>query len=208
MGCQVSSIWKDNFAYDRERVDVSWELKPMETAVPCQGELCPRGSSDVLCRVWPGQSLRAVGRAVSVPVLSMLCPSRMLSWSRDGAEAELDRWAQTFCGISCSSAPCNQVEPPSRHPWIQSQALLLCDLITDSNSCCLQLNCPVSHCTRPSDLSGDGSLTSGLCFLGCWIVFVPRWCCGCAGGDCNYALSIFILLNHFCTTWSDVFFTF
>lgn len=30
MGCQVSNIWKDNFAYDRERVDVSLELEPVE----------------------------------------------------------------------------------------------------------------------------------------------------------------------------------
>lgn len=30
MGCQVSNIWKNNFAYDRERVDVSLELEPVE----------------------------------------------------------------------------------------------------------------------------------------------------------------------------------
>lgn len=110
VGCQVSSVGKDHFAYGRERVDVSLELQAAEIAVPwacaCQGELCPPGSSR--CSLQQGW-----GRAVPILVFSMPCPSGMLSWSSAGGEAEQDRWAQTFCGVSCSSSPCSQVKPPS-----------------------------------------------------------------------------------------------
>lgn len=123
---------------------------------------------DVLCRSLTWAKLWA--GTVSILVLSMLCPSRMLSWSSGGGEAELDRWAQTFRGVPCSSARCNQVEPPSCHQWMWSQALQLSDLITDFNSCCLQLNYPVSRCTMPSELFGGWILTSGLYLLRCCLL--------------------------------------
>lgn len=34
MGCQVSNVGKDNSTYDREGVEVSLELQPLEIAVP------------------------------------------------------------------------------------------------------------------------------------------------------------------------------
>lgn len=61
MGCQVSNIWKDNFAYDKERVDVSLELKPVKIAVhwacAMPGWALPSWQFEMFSAgVWPGQS--------------------------------------------------------------------------------------------------------------------------------------------------------
>lgn len=173
MGCQVSNIWKDNFAYDGERVDVSLELKPVRIAVlwacAMPGWALPSWQFQMFSAgIWPGQSC---GQR-QCP--SLCCPCSVPPGCSPGAVVEEK---QSCTGghrpsvVSPAPVPsCNQVEPPSCHQWTWSQALQLSDLITDFNSCCLQLNYPVSCCTMPSELFGGWILTSGLYLLRCCLL--------------------------------------
>lgn len=161
--------------------------------------------------VWPGQSC---GQGPS-----LCCPCSVPPGCCPGAVMEEKQsWTGGHRPSVVSLAPVPTVTRWNLPLAISGHGvrpLQLSDFITNFNSCCLQLNYPVSLCTKPSDLFGDWILTSGLHLLCCWSALVPcshfqlslGWCCGCAGGRSNYALSIFILLHliHFCTTWRGVF---